>query len=79
MTWFENNFNAETHDLVVRARLGEDNEAESFQVVLTDNDGFEANGDIFADEWTFEFSTDSFAEDEFRDVMKAAGLPVEKE
>lgn len=75
MTWFESNFSAETHDLVVRARLGEDNEAESFQVVLADNDGFEASGDIFADEWVFEFSTDRFAEDEFRDVRQSLSDP----
>jgi hypothetical protein len=75
MTWFETDFSAEGHGLVVRARLGEDNEAQAFQVVLADNDGFEAGGDVFADQWIFEFSTDNFTENEFTDVRQALSDP----
>ena len=72
--WINTEFEAETHELVVRARLGEDNLAESFLINLKDSDGLDALGEQSAEEWLYEFETADFSEDEFVEVR----LPLDE-
>ena len=66
--WMHTDFDAETHELVVRAKLGPDNLAERFRIQLRDNDELEALDESAADAWLYEFFTEDFSEDELTEV-----------
>ncbi len=72
--WLKHDFDAETSELVVTAKLGADNLAQNFTVILKDDDGLDGilnweginpRLDTSAEEWQFTFSTADFTEDEF--------------
>lgn len=57
----ESVFDPTTHDIVVRAQLGGDNEASVFHLNLKDNDGMESIDTVAAEEWLYEIETSHFS------------------
>ena len=70
MNWVRTDFDHEEHDIVVRAKRGLNNTAESFRVGFTDEDGLEGLADLSGEDFFFEFSTSDFSTDEFTVVQK---------
>lgn len=68
MNWVNTDFDHETHDIVVRAKRGQDNTAEAFRVGFTDEDGLEGLENLAGEDYFFEFSTSDFSTDEFTTV-----------
>ena len=72
----QRDFDGETHELVVKAKLLEDNEAMSFMIEIRDDDedlfGIVSDGvevlDWAAEQYTYEVFTEDLSEDEFTEV-----------
>ena len=71
LNWVKTDFDHDQHDVVVRAKRGPNNTAESFRVGFTDEDGLEGLADITGEDFFIEFSTSDFSTDEFTSVQKS--------